>query len=486
MVIGWATKQESLGAPQLKALSDVIARGVYGGKVTNPWDRRYVEILTRHVIKETALQQHSSLTLGSISLPVPPANVDPTDYGKWFNEKTGTEDADTSAVRALGLDISVEREYNEARASEFIRKLDKLHRDINHTTTLAQEPPPGIMVNMPRLRASMDVCLEQLPTLLKIEGGGAVPVTQLLPRVLSQLRALSVYSESGSTIGSEERLSESMGYVLQKECQWFNCLLYHIRHSLQILEQCVLGGSPAIPPPLTPVVDALQQDVVPGDWLHPDCQPSPHSLTSWLKDLSRRHKQLSEWVRRGIVPNPNSEPLVGLGQLTSVWLGGLANPGALMTSLRHEKAAMVGCTVDEVELRCSLAKSYLSRDESSDESEQGLVVNGLYIEGASLDLDKECLVEPTSAILQLPDLFVSAVIPDEEEPGPEERNETDDLEVYRCPVFMNRARQCCSFTLPIKCSQTAEHWILAGVAIVLDPGNSSNSWKLLPNNFKPQ
>ncbi len=67
------------------------------------------------MIKETALQQHSSLTLGSISLPVPPANVDPADYSKWFNEKTGTEDADMSAVKALGLDTSVEREYNEAR-----------------------------------------------------------------------------------------------------------------------------------------------------------------------------------------------------------------------------------------------------------------------------------------------------------------------------------------------------------------------------------
>jgi len=68
-------------------------------------------------------------------------------------------------------------------------------------------------------------------------------------------------------------------------------------------------------------------------------------------DFSRRHKQLSDWVRRGIVPNPNSEPLIGRGQLTSVWLGGLANPGALMTSLRHEKAAMVGCSVDEVGLK---------------------------------------------------------------------------------------------------------------------------------------
>ena len=76
-------------------------------------------------------------------------------------------------------------------------------------------------------------------------------------------------------------------------------------------------------------------------------------LPFFITDLSRRHKQLSDWVRRGIVPNPDSEPLVGRGQLTSVWLGGLANPGALMTSLRHEKAAMVGCTVDEVLFFCS-------------------------------------------------------------------------------------------------------------------------------------
>ena len=74
-----------------------------------------MEILTHHVITETALQQHSSLSLGSVNLPVPPTNVDPSDYSKWFNEKTGTEEADMSAVRALGLDVSVEREYNEAR-----------------------------------------------------------------------------------------------------------------------------------------------------------------------------------------------------------------------------------------------------------------------------------------------------------------------------------------------------------------------------------
>ena len=72
------------------------------------------------------------------------------------------------------------------------------------------------MINMPRLRVAMDLCIEQLPTLLKIEQDGAVSVTQLLPRVLSQLRALSVYSKTCSSVGAEERISESMGYVLQK------------------------------------------------------------------------------------------------------------------------------------------------------------------------------------------------------------------------------------------------------------------------------
>ena len=101
-------------------------------------------------------------------------------------------------------------------ASEFICKLDKLHRDINQTTALIQKPSPENMINMPRLRAAMDLCIEQLLTLLKIEQDGAVSVSQLLPHVLSQLRALSVYSESGSSVGAEERISESMGYVLQK------------------------------------------------------------------------------------------------------------------------------------------------------------------------------------------------------------------------------------------------------------------------------
>ena len=56
-----------------------------------------------------------------------------------------------------------------------------------------------------------------------------------------------------------------------------------MRHSLQTLEQCVIGGSTAIPSNLLAVVEALQREIVPADWLHPDGRPSPHTLASWLK-----------------------------------------------------------------------------------------------------------------------------------------------------------------------------------------------------------
>ena len=121
-------------------------------------------------------------------------------------------------------------------------------------------------------------------------------------------------------------------------------------------------------------------------------------------DFGRRHKQLSDWVRRGIVPNPNSEPLVGRGQLTSVWLGGLANPGALITSLRHEKAAMLGCAVDEVWL--NLRRCTKPFEESGENRRISVLSLMNYVESAKITNN---LVQPLASRSQPPNLpFFSA------------------------------------------------------------------------------
>lgn len=78
-------------------------------------------------------------------------------------------------------------------------------------------PTIGGALKLSSLRNAMDMCLDKLPNLLKIETDDDIPIHKLMPRVLSQLRALSQYSET-SSVGTTEndRLSESMGYVLQK------------------------------------------------------------------------------------------------------------------------------------------------------------------------------------------------------------------------------------------------------------------------------
>ena len=41
---------------------------------------------------------------------------------------------------------------------------------------------------------------------------------------------------------------------------------------------------------------------------------------------------------------------------------------------------------------------------------------------------------------------------------------------FDCPAYMNRARQVCPLHLPLSTNQSTEKWVMAGTAIILDPG----------------
>lgn len=47
----------------------------------------------------------------------------------------------------------------------------------------------------------------------------------------------------------------------------------------------------------------------------------------------------------------SERPTIARGQLTSVWLGGLVNPRALLTALRQEKAILARVSLDQVSSR---------------------------------------------------------------------------------------------------------------------------------------
>lgn len=89
---------------------------MYGGKLADPQDQKYVSALSEQVFSATAQPQGSSvLSLGTTLIPIPPANVDPADYATWFQEKTASEKSKLDLPGALSLDSSVQREFMEAR-----------------------------------------------------------------------------------------------------------------------------------------------------------------------------------------------------------------------------------------------------------------------------------------------------------------------------------------------------------------------------------
>lgn len=62
-----------------------------------------------------------------------------------------------------------------------------------------------------------------------------------------------------------------------------NNSLCHMRQQIHDLQGCLLAGPEAIPKELLPTACSLQEEHVPVSWIHPNCQPSTHSLVSWLE-----------------------------------------------------------------------------------------------------------------------------------------------------------------------------------------------------------
>lgn len=88
-----------------------VDQAVYAGKVIDKWDQRYIVTLTNVMFQAKG----STINLGPIQVPLPPTNVQPEDYTRWFIEKTSVESWTADTVAALSLHSSVQRELRQSR-----------------------------------------------------------------------------------------------------------------------------------------------------------------------------------------------------------------------------------------------------------------------------------------------------------------------------------------------------------------------------------
>lgn len=259
--------------------------------------------------------------------------------------------------------------------------------------------------------------------------------------------------------------------VLLQELERWNMLVTRMEASLLDLSRA-LTGEIGMSDSLEELGDALFNGFLPSMWraLAPDTEKA---LSSWMKHFSDRLAQYNDWMENG-------EPKV-------MWLSGLHIPESYLTALVQMTCRRKNWPLDRSSLyttvraslpflcthcddlminscSCYQVTKFRTEEEVETRPEDGCYVRGLYLEGASWDLERGCLGKqhPKVLVEQLPIMQVIPV------GGALKLNNT-----FKTPVYVTQARRNAMgvglvFEADLYSEEHSSHWVLQGVALSLN------------------
>ncbi|OQR88006.1 dynein heavy chain [Achlya hypogyna] len=270
--------------------------------------------------------------------------------------------------------------------------------------------------------------------------------------------------------------------VALQECDRMNGLLDEIRKSLADLKKG-LNGQLNMSQAMEDLATAIGLNEVPGRNPFSQCKwekkawPSKKSLSGWFVDMIKRHAQLLKWSADFITP-------------FSLWLPGLFNPTAYTTACLQVTSRRKLMPLNKMTVETHMT-TVNNADAVTYYPDDGVFVHGLFIEGARWSTVDEIATKykvgaspatecggvimdsnPKELLWMLPVVYVKAV---ETKPLWEPTSVgylRHDPEIYECPVYLTRFRgptYVLLATLPTDCGQ--EKWVLRGVAVLFQDDN---------------
>ncbi|TPP59989.1 Dynein heavy chain 10 axonemal [Fasciola gigantica] len=236
--------------------------------------------------------------------------------------------------------------------------------------------------------------------------------------------------------------------VLLQELERINFLITKMRISLHTLKRA-LDGEVGMSAELDDLARSLLNGQLPQMWRR--LTPATlKSLADWIIHFRERIKQYDKWVEKG-------EPNV-------MWLSGLHIPESYLMALVQTTCRRNGWPLDRSTLYTSVT-SYEDPTEVQERAHQGCFVRGLFLEGASWDLQKECLIRqlPKQLIQPLPVLRITAI----------EAHRLKLQNTFRTPVYVTSDRRNAMgvgfvFEADLKTDIHPSHWVLQGVCLTLN------------------
>uniref|UniRef100_A0A665X2B6 Dynein, axonemal, heavy chain 9 n=1 Tax=Echeneis naucrates TaxID=173247 RepID=A0A665X2B6_ECHNA len=329
---------------------------MYGGHITDDWDRRLCRTYLEEYIKPEMMEGELYLAPG---FPLP-GNMDYNSYHEYIDNALPAE-----SPYLYGL-------HPNAEIGFLTQTSEKLFR-----TVLEMQPRDGGTcegsgtTREDKVRSLVEDILEKLPEEFNM--------TELLTR-------------------AEEKTPYQV--VLLQECERMNFLTQEIRHSLYELN-LGLKGELTVTTDMENLQNAIFLDMVPENW-NKRAYPSMSGLALWFTDLLARIKELEAWSADFILPS-------------AVWLAGFFNPQSFLTAIMQAMARRNEWPLDSMGLQCDVTKK--NREDFSSPPREGAYVHGLYMEGARWDTQTGMIVDARLKELTppMPVIFIRATPVDKQE-----------------------------------------------------------------------
>jgi dynein heavy chain len=204
--------------------------------------------------------------------------------------------------------------------------------------------------------------------------------------------------------------------VLLQELERFNILLETLATSLFDLQRALVGeiGMSAT---LDELANCIFNGFVPPSWKLKAPQ-SQKSLVTWMDHFNRRYSQYKDWIEI-------EEPKV-------IWLSGLHIPESYLTALLQTT-----CRARVWPLDKSLLYTVVTKETNpaniKKRLEAGTYIQGIYLEGARWNMEKDCLDYqlPKQLIMEMPLIRIVPI----------EANKLKLRGTIKTPVYVTQARK---------------------------------------------
>ncbi|XP_036818628.1 dynein heavy chain 6, axonemal [Oncorhynchus mykiss] len=477
------------------ALRYLTGEVIYGGRVTDPWDRRCLLTILHRCYTPSVLQDGHSFCQAQGYPPFP-------KDASWPQCRAYIENMpDKDLAEVFGIDSSAETVILQNQTQQLLHTIVNLQPRLSDSSLLVRDRQCQDSVV---LRMAMNI-LKKLPETVEVDR--VTEKTLFLRDIIAKVN----FAESSSSDQGERctaSASSALLVILRQEIDRFNYLLCVVRSSLLSFSASI-RGEVLMSEALEEVYTALLTMIVPSDWKHCSYE-SCMALGSWIQDLEQRVWFFRAWadnikinliekipIISGGVYSLNRPPKTDLQQSLknrkprSYWLSGFFFPQGFLTAVLQNSARQKNVPVDSLSFTYHVQPVDESWSKVADKTkllfegpappDEGVLVYGLYLDGASWDPVSHTLQElqhnikhcPVPEIHFLPcQVSEDAVaVPTTESPG--------DLQFYDCPLYRTFKRAgflsssgistnfITSVSLPtLECPT---HWVFRGTALLCQP-----------------